>query len=188
MVRLSKILDSILIENPDTVRAREFMDLGFEDKDAISFTEKYGKIYLAPHWGELSTHSRISSFYKSLKSEFPNELLNVKKYNDITLKELLYDRKYDGRVWAHCRLISFWKYPETQEKLNEIIQNIKEEWKTIVKIVSNGSFVKYIGPELTISYIEVLLNADYKIIIDREEVGDEGKDKTIGIDEYHNYL
>lgn len=33
--------------------------------------------------------------------------------------------KYDGRLWKDIKIISFWEYPENQEKLKEIVEELE---------------------------------------------------------------
>jgi len=61
--------------------------------------------------------------------------------------------EYAGRVWINDRIISFWDYPPTKEKLIEIIRDIEEEFREKYKkplyINENDWYIEIIDKKLS---------------------------------------
>jgi len=91
----------------------------------------------------------------------------------------LFSFKYSGRLWLDQKIISFWEYPETREKLNEIISDLNE-------IIPNCN----IDNNWLIEVIEKSHINNYNNYVDKKQKWDNGGilKKVISIDNYSNSL
>jgi hypothetical protein len=90
-----------LFENPDSIFInKEDLVLKFSDDDAYAFGYYKNKMYVddRAHWAIVP------------------RLFTLKRK----------DFKYAGRLWVNEKIISFWEYPETYEKLLSVLKDIEK--------------------------------------------------------------
>jgi len=112
--RRNKSFESVINENPDNIHHNNY-DISFNTSGAFPFGFYHNRALIGV---ENSTHGSLSA------------LLNDEEKEEIGWRGMRRVLKYSGRFWERHRIISFWEYPETKEKLKEVIEKLQEQaWK-----------------------------------------------------------
>ena len=96
------------------------------DKDARSFGFIGDDCFISDYKG---THSDLIFKYGKEKFESILGKVDIIKLKDI--HKLRKGLNYTGRIWDDKKIISFWSYPESNEKLTKLLYLLKKEDKTI---------------------------------------------------------
>jgi len=148
--KLKKIILEVLNENPDTSTEGKY-----SDSDTITFYVYHNKPLIA--YDNLKRKKGMGYIHGS---NFINFYLLVNKFlpesmrregDDFPSWQETSDRSIImGRIFCGSGTISFWKYPESQAELNDIIRKISDEFNKMKKFVPPVP-----GINANVKYIEV---------------------------------
>jgi hypothetical protein len=127
IARQKKLMD--IEESPHNVQNREFGHLTYSDSDTLVFGyyTKDIQLYVAP----LTTHGRgTAEFYIENRKDKGYPLTNPKYDPKLLESPAAFNYHTDkprGRIWMDSKLLTFWKYPNSQAELNKIVLQIFRE-------------------------------------------------------------
>jgi len=110
-----------LFENPDTLYfEKENIELEWSDPDAIAF------LYIKTEFEELYDEKIRDKILISAPGDNHPDMLRDKYGQNYPSIHQMKEMEYIGRLWYDSKIISFWDYPETKEKLYSIIDDINK--------------------------------------------------------------
>jgi hypothetical protein len=118
---------------------------------------------------EYTTHPYIANDYRLYDLEV----------DVVAVADVITYFDYAGRIWVEDKIMSFWQYPETKEKLKEIINYINE-LSTDFKIDNNWKIEVYTGDMNDLKQGKWLFN----IKQDKDENVTSNNSKIIPIEQY----
>lgn len=141
--------ESIIKEDPDTIRHNNKIYCEYSDDDAIAFGIFNGKAYVSYNKALAKNSSNFNSdsdfYYKFYNNHFEIGNFYDNAFNVHIRASNKYDFQFAGRLWFSSKIISFWNYPNDLNELEDVMNLVRLEIKNVYQ--TNLFFSEY--------YIEV---------------------------------